>query len=137
MRNGLVDTSMVVEGMETISLDMAAETTSLGMVVEDTCLGMVEDTNTSTMSMVVATGLDMEALDVDVEVGMAVARPRDMEVAMVVALVEEMAMVVGTGEVGVTEADPVVVLALVQHQEVDIMVVQDTMVRETKKNNSC
>lgn len=139
MRSGLVVDTSMVEGMETTSQDTAAEeTANLDTAAEETVSpGTVEDT--SAITLVAATGLDKEGLDVDVEEGMEVAMVvlgTAMTMVVAVALVAEMAMLVGTEEeAAVMEAATAVVV--VQHQEADIMavVVHNATLGKTSKNN--
>lgn len=141
MRSGLVVDTSMVEGMETTSQDtVAEETANLDTAAEETVSpDTVEDT--SAITLVAATGLDKEGLDVDVEEGMEVAMVvlgTAMTMVVAVALVAEMAMLVGTEEeeeAAVMEAATAVVV--VQHQEADIMavVVHNATLGRTSKNN--
>lgn len=140
MRSGLVVDTSMVEGMETTSQDtVAEETANLDTAAEETVSpGTVEDT--SAITLVAATGLDKEGLDVDVEEGMEVAMVvlgTAMTMVVAVALVAEMAMLVGTEEEEAAVMEAATAVVVVQHQEADIMavVVHNATLGRTSKNN--
>lgn len=140
MRSGLVVDTSMVEGMETTSPDTAAEETANldTAAVETASPDTVEDT--SAITLVAATGLDKEGLDVDVEEGMEVAMVvlgTAMTMVVAVALVAEMAMLVGTEEEEAAVMEAATAVVVVQHQEADIMaaVVHNATLGRTSKNN--
>lgn len=140
MRSGLVVDTSMVEGMETTSPDTAAEETANldTAAVETASPDTVEDT--SAITLVAATGLDKEGLDVDVEEGMEVAMVvlgTAMTMVVAVALVAEMAMLVGTEEEEAAVMEAATAVVVVQHQEADIMavVVHNATLGKTSKNN--
>lgn len=140
MRSGLVVDTSMVEGMETTSQDtVAEETANLDTAAEETVSpDTVEDT--SAITLVAATGLDKEGLDVDVEEGMEVAMVvlgTAMTMVVAVALVAEMAMLVGTEEEEAAVMEAATAVVVVQHQEADIMavVVHNATLGRTSKNN--
>jgi hypothetical protein len=140
MRSGLVVDTSMVEGMETTSQDtVAEETANLDTAAEETVSpDTVEDT--SAITLVAATGLDKEGLDVDVEEGMEVAMVvlgTAMTMVVAVALVAEMAMLVGTEEEEAAVMEAATAVVVVQHQEADIMavVVHNATLGKTSKNN--
>lgn len=140
MRSGLVVDTSMVEGMETTSPDTAAEETANldTAAVETASPDTVEDT--SAITLVAATGLDKEGLDVDVEEGMEVAMVvlgTAMTMVVAVALAVEMAMLVGTEEEEAAVMEAATAVVVVQHQEADIMaaVVHNATLGRTSKNN--